>query len=1547
MPVELAPARPVRGLKLVGVSLLALTLAEAAHAQAPRGGVVARGTARIVAGSDRTVIRQTTRRAVIDWRRFDVGRDHTVVFDQPGKTSATLNRVTTARPSVIEGAIRAPGTVVIQNGAGVLFSEGATVDTGGLVATSRGVNAARFQATGQVSLGGSAKGGSVANRGTITVGEAGLAALVGDEVENAGTIVARGGKVVLAGGTTATIDLAGDGLMTVAGAGSVVNSGAIDGADILLTAHEASSVLDAAINVSGVIRASGGDAGGSIAVRAGNGTARVGGALDASGTVRGGKVTVTGRRIDVTGDARISARGGADGGIVRLGGNRSGSGTLPRARELSIASGAEVNADGDTGSGGVIIAWSDGNSRIHGTLSALGGRSGGFIETSALAALQLGETAAVTSGTGGRWLLDPRNVIIGASGGVVPGGSVSPPAGNTPYTVSLVALRNALDAGTDVTVTTEQPASTMAGDITLNGALSWTGTGDLALSAERDILISAPVSTTAGDFTASAARSVSVAANVTATGTAAVSLSAGTGDIRLSRASAGDLSVTTAAGDLTLSAGNQVTLRNWNGGLDVRTGSGDLDISAGNMILARGGAGANQWVRVGSATSSGTVTLGARLIDVVGGIGSGSAAEVLAGTGGALDMRATDRILVQNWTGGSAARVASLGGASLILEAAKQCWFGYVQSGTGIADGGPVSIAGAIAVTVEPVFSLSGDQDFAFADKTADGQLSSYEGAPPLSVTTRGGGTIAIDAPVNVSNLALVSEAGVALGSNATLTTTDAGASLVVSAGSSFANESGADVFASGGRWLLYMDRFDSPSGTLPVPDDFDLYGRTLADSPPSSLGFPGNRIVYAEQPTLTLTADSSIRIYGEAAGPVGYTSTGLRSGDSFATALTGTPVVTAAGTAASSDAGTYASSVMATASAQGYRLVLVDGTLSVTPAPLTVTVDDASRVYGSANPQFGASYSGFVLGQDDGVLTGDLTFSTPATVRSGVGTYTVSGSGLTSGNYAISYLPGTLTVTPAALTVTADDATRRYGSSNPAFTATYAGLVAGDTAGDIGPLTFSTAATSTSDVGNYAITVAGLSSANYAVTYLPGTLAVTQAPLTVTARNATRRYGAVNPGFSATYTGLVAGDTTADLGPLALRTAATVGSDVGSYAITPSGLSNGNYAISYAPGTLTVTKAPLTITANDASRRYGSADPALGVRYKGFVAGDDASDLTGTLRVASGTDAGSNVGTYGISASGLSSGNYAISWRPGTLTIDPAPLTVTATDSRRTYGSAGSGYRATYDGFVNGDDTGDLAGSLHFDTTASQSSPVGSYGVTPAGYTNGNYAISYIAGYLTVDPAPLTITANDATRFEGETDPDFTARYDGFVLGEGTDVLEGSLEISSDADLDSAAGSYALTPGGLDSANYAITYVDGELTVLPAAQPAPSLLSGTGDRIVASRGVPPLTPGDASFRTTTTEAPPALDNPFALTYSLGELVQLGTPGAEPAPTATQGFVPASGGSKETQGFVPASGGSATAAGEDICEGSIRLADDAACGRSTTRENYWTSRTSL
>jgi hypothetical protein len=144
-----------------------------------------------------------------------------------------------------------------------------------------------------------------------------------------------------------------------------------------------------------------------------------------------------------------------------------------------------------------------------------------------------------------------------------------------------------------------------------------------------------------------------------------------------------------------------------------------------------------------------------------------------------------------------------------------------------------------------------------------------------------------------------------------------------------------------------------------------------------------------------------------------------------------------------------------------------------------------------------------------------------------------------------------------------------------------------------------STAATATSSVGGYAITAAlgTLSAANYSFSFTNGTLTVSKAALTVTADNQTKVYGDANPALTATITGFKNSQTTAVLtGTAALSTAATTGSGVASYAITAAlgTLASANYSFGFVDGALAVTKAPLTVTADNKNRAYGAADPAF-----------------------------------------------------------------------------------------------------------------------------------------------------------------------------------------------------------------------------------------------------------------------------------------------------------------------------------------------------------------
>jgi hypothetical protein len=199
----------------------------------------------------------------------------------------------------------------------------------------------------------------------------------------------------------------------------------------------------------------------------------------------------------------------------------------------------------------------------------------------------------------------------------------------------------------------------------------------------------------------------------------------------------------------------------------------------------------------------------------------------------------------------------------------------------------------------------------------------------------------------------------------------------------------------------------------------------------------------------------------------------------------------------------------------------------------------------------------------------------------------------------------GTLTVTPAALTITADDKTMTYGGTLPALTASYSGLVNGDTSASLTtPPTLSTVPAS-SHVGSYAITAAGAVDADYAITYAAGALTITPAPLVVSADHKTKVYGQANPALTASYSGFVNGDTAAALsGSPALTTGAGQYSAPGDYTITVGRgtLSDPDYAFQFVNGTLTVNKA--------------ATGTALAVSAATPLAGVDAVTLTATVTV-------------------------------------------------------------------------------------------------------------------------------------------------------------------------------------------------------------------------------------------------------------------------------------------------------------------------------------------
>ena len=484
----------------------------------------------------------------------------------------------------------------------------------------------------------------------------------------------------------------------------------------------------------------------------------------------------------------------------------------------------------------------------------------------------------------------------------------------------------------------------------------------------------------------------------------------------------------------------------------------------------------------------------------------------------------------------------------------------------------------------------------------------------------------------------------------------------------------------------------------------------------------------------------------------------------------------------------------------------------------LTAKVDDTSRVYGDNNPEFNITYSGFINGDNESVITTKPTVTTTATATSNVGAYPLSISGGVAQNYIFKYETGTLTITKAALEISVNDATKVYGSVNPAFTLNYSGLKNNETK----PIwekspTFTTSADKSSDVGDYQITV-DCSATNYNITKNnPGTLTITPATLIIKANNASRLYFDSDPEYTYVATGFLNGDTDASFTQVPqYKTDATATSNVGTYTITPYGAESRNYNIKYETGILTITKRKLTATVNDISREYGEANPTFTIFYDGFVNNESESTLDVIPSATTPAIPTSDVGTYTISLSGGSATNYYLSLKSGVLTVTKAPLTIVINDATRKYGASNPSFGATYSGLKNGESFPAWSASPSFKTTASTASAVGNYPIEMASGNPRNYEISGITnGTLSIIPAELTIKAKDTSKTYYEDNPSFTFVCTGFVNGDNSSsALQVQPTLTTTATRESDVGTYEIVAKDASSNNYNIVYSPGILTI-------------------------------------------------------------------------------------------------------------------------------------
>lgn len=332
-----------------------------------------------------------------------------------------------------------------------------------------------------------------------------------------------------------------------------------------------------------------------------------------------------------------------------------------------------------------------------------------------------------------------------------------------------------------------------------------------------------------------------------------------------------------------------------------------------------------------------------------------------------------------------------------------------------------------------------------------------------------------------------------------------------------------------------------------------------------------------------------------------------------------------------------------------------------------------------------------------------------------------------------------------------------------------------------------------------------------------------TISPKTVTAhvKDATREYGESNPEFGVELTGFVSGEDQSVLTNTGIfSTNAKQNSEVGTYEITLSGMEAQNYVFQYESGTLTITKAPLTMAANDKTMNYGDNVPTLEVEYVGLKNNESKPVWITEPSITTTATSRSKVGDYPITISKGVPKNYNLTIKSGTLTIKKKGLKIKAQDVSRLYGDNNPELNLLYTGLVNDESEPEWIKTPTLTTIATKNSAVGDYIIEINNAEAVNYDVELINGKLSVTKALLTVSVGNYTIQQGGSMPEFEAIYSGFKNADAKDVLIMQPTITCSANDKSEPGEYEIVISGADSPNYEFCYKNGKLTIMAALAP-------------------------------------------------------------------------------------------------------------------------------
>ena len=698
-----------------------------------------------------------------------------------------------------------------------------------------------------------------------------------------------------------------------------------------------------------------------------------------------------------------------------------------------------------------------------------------------------------------------------------------------------------------------------------------------------------------------------------------------------------------------------------------------------------------------------------------------------------------------------------------------------------------------------------------------------------------------------------------------------------------FKNKDAASLGGTGGAGY-FTTALVTNSGINEKTDASTIDARTTAALNSSATDKYGNYLItynpgqaVINQRAVTYKVDSQTRTYGDT--PDSYTGSfdNVVNNDVLGTgtvlAQTGYALKTGSGSAvdnvAKTNAGEYTiaaddSALTAFITNKNYKLgTNTAGKLTVNKRAISYQADDKSKTYGDANPEFTGKFTGNVLAGDEGTAlpATEFTAYTDNTKANAVKAGTDAGEykiyapaesdilqAITEsarGNYTVSSTPGTLTITPKQLTYNVANVSRVYGESNPAFSGALDtnGLVNGDGNSVTQTATGSetSAATAASSVGSYGITadsakVAALLTTDhlkkdYTIKIIDGALNITPKDVSYAVDDASRTYGADNPAFTGSFTGLVNGDS-ASVGQTVYSTGTTANSAVGSYSgdigADTAGLENAlgsNYRVAgITRGTMTIIPKAVTYRVNDSSRMYGDENPAFSGGFMGILPWDLVQSLgqSGYSTVTTKqSDAGTYVGDIGANSTmlqGLLGGNYMLAdiYR-GTMTITAAGTTDPTYQGATTPAKPDNQFSQDVAHRMDGlDGTGMMptANDVAADSGAKQAAAgdrVTVPGTAATTGTDGGYITREATGsirFLTLEDTVIQLS--DVAKESGELRVDASSRTDGgtstTVNGTGSaTAMAGTLPLLEGTTIDSAGVGLVLTGNG-NMANLSVT---------------------------------------------------------------------------------------------------------------------------------------------